>query len=151
MLQQVVYGVVREMNAESRNVSFPKVSGRWVVLAMLAFGVIMTGGIWVFSKFELEPFQPLARAIKAEFPGSHPHVKGGRPKKGAPLLRIVMQVDFTPQETDARVLHIAERVIALAKQNLDLVEYEKLEIHIVRYVPEKNPEHVTIERQVSDL
>lgn len=139
------------MNDPSQNVSFPTVSGRWVVLAMLGFGVIMTGAIWAFSKFELEPFQPLARAIKAEFPESHPHVKGGRPKKLPPLLRIVMQVNFTPRETDDRVTHIVDRVISLAKEHVDLAEYEKLEIHIVHYVPEKNPEHVTIERKMSEL
>lgn len=139
------------MNDKDQNVSFPTVSGRLVVLAMLGFGVVMTGGIWAFSKFELEPFQPLARAIKAEFPDSHPHVKGGRPKKGPPLLRIVMQVDFTPSEADARVTQIVDRVVVLVKEHIDLADYEKLEIHIVHYVPEKNPEHVTIERQVSEL
>ncbi len=139
------------MNDKDQNASFPMVSGRMVVLAMLGFGLLMTGGIWAFSKFELEPFQPLAKAIKTEFPGSHPHVKGGRPKKQAPLLRVVMQVDFTPTESDPRVTHIVERVIALARQHIQLADYEKLEIHIVHYVPEKNPERVTIERAVSEL
>ena len=139
------------MTATNENVSFPTVSGRLVVLAMLGFGLVMTGAIWAFSVFELEPFQPLARAIKAEFPDSHPHVKGGRPKKQPPLLRIVMQVDFTPHETDERVVRIVDRVIALAKEQIHLAEYQTLEIHIVHYVPEKNPERVTIERQVSEL
>ena len=139
------------MNETNQTTSFPTVSGRLVVLGMLAFGVIMAGSIWVYSKIELEPFQPLARAIKAEFPNSHPHVKGGRPKKEPPLLRIVMQVDFTPSETDERVTQIVERVVALAKEHIDLKDYEKLEIHIVRYVPEKNPERITIERRVSEL
>src|SRR4051812_10998643 len=112
------------MNLTNQQVSFPTVSGRRVVLAMLGFGMVMTGSIWVFSKYELEPFQPLARAIKAEFPNSHPHVKGGRPKKNPPLLQIVMQVDFTPSETDERVTHIVERVIALAQEHIDLAEYE---------------------------
>src|SRR5580704_16787985 len=113
------------MNEAKQAETFPTVSGRWVVLAMLGFGVIMTGGIWVFSKFELEPFQPLARAIKAEVPESHPHVKGGHPKKGPPLLRIVMQVGFTPHETDDRVTQIVDRVVALAKEHIDLAGYEK--------------------------
>jgi|SRR5579872_2866690 len=139
------------MNETGQRASFPTVSGRSVVLAMLGFGMVMTGAIWAFSKFELEPFQPLARAIKAEFPNSHPHVRGGRPKKQPPLLRIVMQVDFTPSQTDERVTQIADRVVALAKQHIDLAGYEKIEIHIVRYVPEKNPERVTIARKVSEL
>src|SRR5579859_1075207 len=119
------------MNETSQRVSFPTVSGRSVVLAMLGFGMVMTGAIWAFSVFELEPFQPLARAIKAEFPDSHPHVKGGRPKKQPPLLRIVMQVDFTPHETDERVTQIVDRVVALSKRHINLAEYETLEIHVV--------------------
>ena len=143
--------MVSKMNEANQPAPFPTVSGRLVVLAMLGFGVVMTGSIWVYSKIELEPFQPLARAIKAEFPNAHPHVKGGRSKKQPPLLRIVMQVDFTPRETDERVTQIVDRVIALAQKHIDLTDYEKLEIHIVRYVPEKNPERITIERQVSEL
>jgi hypothetical protein len=139
------------MNVKNENISFPTVSGRLVVLAMLGFGLVMTGAIWAFSVFELEPFQPLARAIKAEFPDSHPHVKGGRPKKQPPMLRIVMQVDFTPIETDQRVVQIVDRVTALSKEHINLAEYETLEIHIVHYVPEKSPEHVTVTRKVSDL
>jgi hypothetical protein len=139
------------MNETNQNPAFSTVSGRWVVLGMVAFGVIMTGAIWVYSKIELEPFQPLARAIKAEFPKSRPHVKGGRPKNKPPLLRIVMQVDFAPSETDVRVKQIVDRVIALAKLHVDLAAYEKIEIHIVHYVPENNPERITIERQVSKL
>ena len=139
------------MNEPNQPVTIPTVSGRWVVLAMLGFGVVMAGSIWVFSKFEIEPFQPLARAIKAEFPKSEPHVKGGHPKKQPPLLRVIMKVDFTPSETDPRVTHIVDRVTALAKEHLNLAEYETLQIHIVHYVPEKSPEHVTIERRVRDL
>ena len=139
------------MNDNDQNVSFPTVSGRLVVLGMLGFGLVMTGAIWAFSVFELEPFQPLARAIKSEFPDSHPHVKGGRPKKQPPLLRIVMQVDFTPHETDKRVVQIVDRVIALSKEHIKLAEYETLEIHVVHYVPEKSPEHVTVTRKVSEL
>jgi hypothetical protein len=139
------------MNSNDKNISFPTVSGRLVVLGMLGFGLVMTGAIWAFSVFELEPFQPLARAIKAEFPDSHPHVKGGRPKKQPPLLRIVMQVDFTPHETDERVVQIVARVTALSKTHIKLADYETLEIHVVHYVPEKSPEHVTVTRKVSEL
>lgn len=127
------------------------VSGRWVVIGMLAFGVVMTGSIWVYSKIELEPFLPLTKAIEAEFPKTHPRVKGGRPKRQPPLLRIVMDVNFAPEEGDAQVTNIVDRVIALAKQHADLTEYEKVEIHLVHYVPEKNAERIKVERKVSEL
>jgi hypothetical protein len=127
------------------------VSGKWVVLAMFVFGLLLVGMIWGYAVVELGPFQPLAKAIKAEFPNSRPHVKGGRPRDKPPLLRIVMEVDFTPTATDARVATISQRVIALAKQHLTLGDYEDFELHLVRYVPEKAPERVTIEKKISEL
>lgn len=127
------------------------VSGKWVVLGMIGFGLIATGAIWVYAEIELAPFQPLAKAIKAEFPGSHPHVKGGAPRNKPPLLRIIVEVDFTPTPGDSRVAQIADRVIALAKQHVKLGDYEDFELHVVRYVPEKPPERVTIEKKIREL
>ncbi|MBI3863991.1 MAG: hypothetical protein HY290_19070 [Planctomycetia bacterium] len=127
------------------------ISGKWVVLGMIAFGLFLTGGIWVYAQVELAPFQPLARAIKTEFPASKPHVKGGRPRNKPALLRVVMEVDFAPTESDPRVATIADRVIALARQHVNLSEYERFELHLVRYVSEKTPEHLTIEKKVSEL
>lgn len=127
------------------------VSGKWVVLGMIGFGLLATGAIWVYAEIELAPFQPLAKAIKKEFPGSHPHVKGGQPRNKPPLLRIVMEVDFTPTAADKRVTAIAERVIALAKQHVKLSDYEDFELHLVRYIPEKPAERVTVERKISEL
>jgi hypothetical protein len=139
------------MNDETAPVPTSTIPGRWVVLGMLAFGIVMTSGIWVYSKIELEPFLPLAKALETEFPKTHPRVKGGRPKRQAPLLRIVMDVNFTPTETDPHVVQMVDRIIALAKQNADLKDYEKIQIHLVHYVPEKNAERITVERNVSDL
>jgi hypothetical protein len=127
------------------------VSGRWVVIGMLAFGVLTTGTLWVYSKLELAPFLPLRKALNDEFPQSKPRVEGGRPKNQPPLLRVVMQVDFAPAESDPRVMRIFERVVALAKQHVHLAEFENFELHVVHYIPQKTPERILIERKVSDL
>ncbi|HEY3968707.1 MAG TPA: hypothetical protein VGM05_29435 [Planctomycetaceae bacterium] len=127
------------------------ISGKWVVLGMFAFGLLGVGIMWEYAVVELGPFEPLAKAIKAEFPGSHPHVKGGRPRNKPPLLRIVMEVDFAPTATDPRVATISERVIELAKQHVKLSDYEDFELHLLHYVPEKAPERVTIEKNISEL
>jgi len=130
---------------------FKTVSGRWVVLAVLAFGIIVTGTLWIYSKLELAPFLPLRRALYAEFPKSKPRVEGGRPRRMPPVLRVVMQVDFPPTQGDERVEKIVERVIALAKEHVDLARFENFELHIVYYAPEKRPERITIERKIREL
>lgn len=130
---------------------FPTIQGRWVVLGMIGFGLVMTGIIWGYWKLRLAPFLPLQKAILREFPGSYPRIEGGRPKKQPPLLRMVVQVDFTPQEGDERVDKIAARITELTRENLDLSEYEDFELHLVHYIPEKTPERLTIRRKVSDL
>lgn len=118
---------------------------------MIGFGLVMTGIIWGYWKLTLAPFLPLQKAILDEFPGSYPRVEGGRPKKQAPLLRIAIQVDFSPDENDERVARVFDRIVKLARQNLDLSQYEDFELHVVHYVPEQTPERVTIKRKMSEL
>jgi hypothetical protein len=130
---------------------FKTVSGRWVVIGMLAFGILTTGTLWVYSKLELAPFLPLRKALHEEFPQSKPRVEGGRPRNQPPLLRVVMQVDFAPAEPDPRVMKIFERVVALAKQHVNLAEFENFELHVVHYIPQKTPERILIERKISEL
>jgi hypothetical protein len=130
---------------------FKTISGRWVVIALLLFGVAATATLWIYSKMELAPFVPLLKAMRAEFPESKARVEGGRPRRQPPVLRVVMQVDFTPAESDDRVQKMFRRVVALAKEHLDLSEYENFELHIVRYIPEKNAERILIKRKISEL
>ena len=139
------------MNQKPGPPQIKTIPGRWVVIALLGFGVLATGTLWVYSKLQLAPFVPLLKELRAEFPESKARVEGGRHKREAPLLRVVMQVNFTPTETDARVQKIFARVVALAKANLDLSQYENFELHIVHYIPEKNPERILIERKISEL
>ena len=130
---------------------FKTISGRWVVIGLLTFGVLTTGSLWLYSKMALTPFLPLRKALDEEFPKSHARVEGGRPKGKPPLLRIVMQVEFTPTEDDERLEQIFERVVALARMHVSLSEFEDFELHLVHYVPEKNPERILIQRKVREL
>ena len=127
------------------------ISGKLVVLGLFGFSILMVSMIWVYAQVELGPFEPLARAIKAEFPTSRPHVKGGTPRNKPPLLRIILEVDFTPEAGDARVESMTRRVIALTKQHIPLKDYEDFELHLIRYQAEKVTEHVAIERKIRDL
>jgi len=139
------------MNQKSKPPQFQTIPGRWVVIALLGFGVAATGTLWIYSKMQLAPFVPLLKELRAEFPESKARVEGGRHKREAPLLRVVMQVEFTPTETDERIQKIFARVVALARAHLDLSQYENFELHIVHYVPEKNPERILIQRKIAEL
>jgi hypothetical protein len=139
------------MNQKSNPPPFQTIPGRWVVIGLLSFGVLATGTLWVYSKMQLAPFVPFLKALRAEFPESKARVEGGRHKREAPLLRVIMQVEFTPTETDERVQKIFSRVVALARANLDLSQYENFELHIVHYVPEKNPERILMQRKIAEL
>jgi hypothetical protein len=139
------------MNQKSNPPQFKTISGRWVVIALLGFGVAATGTLWVYSKMQLAPFVPLLKALRTEFPESKAHVEGGRHRREPPKLRVVMQVEFTPTETDERIQKIFARVVALAKADLDLSQYENFELHIMHYIPEKNPERILIQRKIAEL
>ncbi len=139
------------MNQTTNPPQFKTISGRWVVIGLLTFGVAATATLWIYSKMELAPFVPLLKALRAEFPESKAQVKGGRHKGEPPLLRVVMQVDFTPVESDERVQKMLARVVALAREHLNLSQYENFELYVVHYIPEKSPERIVIQRKISDL
>lgn len=130
-------------------------SGRGVVLILFAFGTVATTGIWVYWKLHLAPFLPLQRALADEFPKSSPRVDGGWKKgefqAGPPTLRIVLRVPYDPDERDVRVGSTIERVIALARNLIDLNAYETLEIFLVNYVPEKSPRQYEFKQKVIEL
>lgn len=120
---------------------FRSLRGRTVVLGMIGFGVVMVFSMWLYWEMYTRPFRPLQTAINAEFPGSSPRVVGGRHKShregSAPLLRIVVRVEFDPNTADEPVLQqYVDRLHALAREHLDLSQYEMLEIHLYQRVPE---------------
>lgn len=119
-------------------------NGRHVVLAMFAFGLLMVAALWLYWELYTRPFRQLQEAIHAEFPQSSPRVIGGQHKRhkgNSPrLLRIVVRIEFDPNDVDADadlIDRYITRLRALASAHADLTDYDELEIHLVRRVPEQ--------------
>ena len=122
--------------------------GRWVVLAMFAFGLLATGGMWLYWELHTRPFRPLQEAIVQAFPGSNPRVQGGQAKmhKGTPrILRIVMRVDFDPVSQADRAQQVASQVAALARRHQDLSRYDRVEVGLFQPLAEQDPRMRTVE------
>jgi hypothetical protein len=117
-----------------------RVSGRAIVLGMLAFGTLTTATMWVYWTLHVGPFRPLQDAIAAAFPQSSPRVDGGQRKmhKGTPkILRIVMRVDFDPVVETSRGEEVVTTVEQIAGEYLDLNQYEELDVYLYQGVPEQ--------------
>lgn len=92
-----------------------RISGRGMVLGMLAFGVLTTSSMWIYWTLHVGPFRPFQNALAAAFPHSSPRVDGGQRKmhKGTPkILRVVLRVEFDPVTESAR----GEQVVDLVEQ-----------------------------------
>ena len=124
------------------------VRGQWVVLSMLAFGMLLTAILWFYWDRHTAPFRELQDALAREFPGSKPRAEGGQRKmhKGDPrILRLVMKVEFNPRAEQNRAQAVADRAVELARQHHDLSRYDQIEIHL--YWPE--PEREIVEWEVT--
>jgi len=139
------------MNTDSPTPPRTGHSGKWVVIALLGFSLLMTGMMWVYWKLQLAPFLPLQEAIVAEYPGTAPRVEGGRHKKSPPILRVVLMVDFTPVEKSEKVQQLLQRIVELSQQHVKLTDYETLEIYLVHPIPERMPERMHVTYKVADL
>jgi hypothetical protein len=117
-----------------------RVSGRGMVLGMLAFGVLTTSTMWIYWTLHVGPFRPFQDALAAAFPHSSPRVDGGQRKmhKGTPkILRVVMRVEFDPVAELARGEDVVDVVEQIARKHLDLDAYEELEVFLFQGVPEQ--------------
>lgn len=114
------------------------VSGRVIVVAMFLLGLVLASLLFVYFEFNTRPFRPLRDAIGREFKRSRPNVEGGRLKgRGARTLRITMSVPFDPTRDDPKSKDVLARVLSLARQHQDLTRYEKCEVNLILFVPEK--------------
>ena len=114
------------------------VSGRVIVVAMFLLGLVLASLLFVYFEFNTRPFRPLRDAIGREFKRSRPNVEGGRPKgRGAMTLRITMSVSFDPLHDDSKSKDVLARVLSIARQHQDLTRYEKCEVNLIHFVPEK--------------
>jgi hypothetical protein len=117
-----------------------RVSGRVVVVAMFLFGITATAGLWGYWTLHTGPFRPLQDALATEFPNSIPRVDGGQRKlrKGMPkILRAVLRVEFDPTMETAKGEETLARVEKIARQHIDLDQYEYLDVYLYEGVPEQ--------------
>lgn len=142
-------------NAEVANET--TISGKWVVLALLSFGVFLTGFMWIYTYLSNKPFIPLRHAIVKEYTrASSPIVQGGKVRgRGPGILRILMNVEFDPTiKTDgvpAKVTAMEHRIAELAREHLDLSQYERWEFILVYYKPETIPLRWESKRDMSEI
>jgi len=127
------------MTAAEPEQTTTRLSGRHVVLVMLAFGVGTVAAMAAYWEMYTRPFRGLQTAIAAEYPDAHPRVIGGRQKgrdTNPATLRIVVQVDFDPQADVAHSAELAQRLSEIAFASHDMTPYTVLEIHLYHRIPE---------------
>jgi hypothetical protein len=128
-----------------------RVSGRVVVVAMFLFGITATAGLWGYWTLHTGPFRPLQDALAQEFPKSIPRVDGGQRKmrKGMPkILRAVLRVEFDPTTETAKGEETLARVEKIARQHIDLDQYEYLDVYLYEGVPEQIIREKEFERKL---
>jgi hypothetical protein len=128
-----------------------RVSGTAVVIGMFAFGITATAALWTYWTLHTGPFRPLQDALAKEFPGSVPRVDGGQRKlrKGMPtILRAVLRVNFDPVTETAKGEEILNRVERLARQHVDLSQYDVIDVYLYEGVPEQAIREREFERKL---
>ncbi|QDV19419.1 hypothetical protein Pan153_40840 [Gimesia panareensis] len=118
----------------------PRTKGRTIVISLLIFGLVMSGSLYVFQAINTYPFAETQNALAREFPQSRPRVEGGRLKGKAdnpPTLRVTLAVPFDPNQNDARIQKMADQILNVAREHLNLGEYEIAELHFYQPIPEQ--------------
>ncbi|MDB5346975.1 MAG: hypothetical protein JWP89_5352 [Schlesneria sp.] len=132
------------MNVPLENVSTAsphktqEISGKAVVLGMLALGICATATLFIYFELHTGPFRPLREAIGREFKHSRPNVEGGRVRGRGPwILRISMSVPFDPYLEEAQAEQINERVLEIAQKFENLPTFEQIQVNLIYFAPEK--------------
>ncbi len=117
-----------------------RIKGRTIVISLLIFGLVMSGSLYVFQAINTYPFAETQQALAQKFPKSRPRVEGGRlkGKEINPLtFRVTLAVDFNPIENQSRIDALADQVLLVAREHLNLNEYEVAELHFYQPIPEQ--------------
>ena len=137
--------------------SIPKareISGRWMVVGMFLFGICATGILYFYWRMHNAPFLPLQQALANRFEDSRPRVEGGQRKihKDTPrVLRIIMKVDFHPDQNDQKVNALVKEVAEVAGEHQNLEEYDLLEVHLFWPEPQRTIHERTLEMELPEL
>ncbi len=130
-----------------------RLSGRWLVVLMFAFAVLLTGAMALYWHFYTLPFRDLQNAINAEFPESSPRAIGGRWKgreEEPETLRVVVHCKFDPTLDEARADAMALRLFETAKENVSINDYEIFEVYLCHRQPEQETPTWLRRRTVSE-
>ena len=124
------------------------------MLGIFLFAIVMAGGLGIYSYFHAKPFRPLQRAIHVAYPKSYPRVEGGQQKmhRDTPrILRVTMRVVFDPEVADERpqVDTLVARLAELAREHLDLSDFEVFEVHLVQMRPEQKARKLTVTQDIA--
>jgi len=148
------------MNSPTASVeppSGPSISGRTVVIAMFAFGAVATLILFVYWNLHMMPFMPMQEALVAEFgEDCAPRVEGGQRKihkHSTKMLRVVLKVPFNPKleapTTAERVNEHLVKVRDIAAKNLNLDDYDTLELHLFQDKQESRFPQITVRKNIA--
>jgi|688.fasta_scaffold732545_1 hypothetical protein len=120
--------------------------GRWLVAALLLFGLTATASISLYWKLRLGPYSPYRQALKTAFPEGGPVVEGGNLPGLPHALRVQLTVGFSPQAGDDRVETIANQVRDLVAKLDQAGEYDTLLLDLRHPKPPGKPERLEVRR-----
>lgn len=117
-------------------------SGRRVVAAMFAFGLLVITGFWTYWALYDRPLRPLRERIAAEHPEAFVQIAAGRAKKSqVEELRVVMQTPFDPLADADRAASVAGSVRDAVADWERAGEYEQLEVVLYQSLAERRDDY----------
>ena len=134
-----------------------QIGGRWTVVVMFGFALVMMTALFVYWDLYTRPYRPLQYAIAERFPGSSPKVVGGQHKShknNSPvILRIVVNVpdtEFDPIKDEVQSEARALDLVKLAFQFHDVTRYEQIDVILLQQVPDSGRNMRTVSKSLDD-
>ncbi len=116
--------------------------GRWIVAGMFLFAVCVSGGLWTYWELHTRPFRDLTDRLAEVYPKSSPRVEGGKHgmhRETDRVLRVVMRVDYLPEESSSQFQQDVDRVLEIVAGDASAAEYDRWEVHLFQQRPEQEP------------
>ncbi|MCG6156618.1 hypothetical protein [Rubinisphaera margarita] len=129
------------MNAETSPATGSR-RGRWIVAGMFLFAVCVSGGLLTYWELHTRPFRELTDRLAEVFPHSSPRVEGGKHgmhRETDRVLRVVMRVDYLPEESSPQFQQDVDRVLEIVADDASAVGYDRWEVHLFQQRPEQEP------------
>ncbi len=130
-----------------------EISGRWVVLGIFIFAIVMIGVLYLYWFKHTGPFLPLQKALAEEFVGCQPLVQGGQRKihkNTDKILRVTMKVEFNPLEMTESSEQYVENIFRFISNNWKISDYDELHLHVYKKNPEKKLQENVFKKNVKE-